>query len=221
VVITGDLTEDGVDCQFEMLAEALLEAPFAPSQITLVAGNHDAYDDGKAFSRALQGPLAPFAKTSTPGVAVDLGSVLLMPLSTSFHQPIVRASGFLGAEQIEKARSLARRVCRKKQVVFALHHAPIDPPWSCNWLEGLLDKRCFRSVFEQFANTYSLSGHTHRAATHPIGHGARVFVAPGVVDCANPVRLFEPLDHGFCALESHEGRALPLARWPAKQSMRA
>src|SRR5262245_9785616 len=41
VVITGDLTEDGTEAQFELLAEALSESKLAPERVTLVPGNHD------------------------------------------------------------------------------------------------------------------------------------------------------------------------------------
>jgi len=45
LVITGDLTEDGTDAQFELLAAALAEANVDPEHVTLVPGNHDLYAD--------------------------------------------------------------------------------------------------------------------------------------------------------------------------------
>src|SRR5262249_48748147 len=45
LVITGDLTEDGTEPQFEVLAEVLHESGIDPREITLTAGNHDAYTD--------------------------------------------------------------------------------------------------------------------------------------------------------------------------------
>src|SRR4051794_40675733 len=44
LVITGDLTEDGAPAQFEVLAEVLADSHFPAERITLVPGNHDAYD---------------------------------------------------------------------------------------------------------------------------------------------------------------------------------
>src|SRR5687768_5469477 len=65
LVITGDLTEDGVDAQFQVLADILAESRIPPSQTTLVPGNHDAYTDEGAWARALAGPLRAYAETST------------------------------------------------------------------------------------------------------------------------------------------------------------
>ena len=54
VCITGDLTEDGSDGQFEELASILAGSGLSPARVTLVPGNHDAYTypDG---TRALMG----------------------------------------------------------------------------------------------------------------------------------------------------------------------
>jgi 3',5'-cyclic AMP phosphodiesterase CpdA len=67
LVITGDLTEDGTPPQFEVLAEVLADSKIAPERITLVPGNHDAYDASGNYAAALAGPLRAFAPTSTLG----------------------------------------------------------------------------------------------------------------------------------------------------------
>src|SRR6266487_2641590 len=66
-VLSGDLTADGTPDQFEQVARVLLESRIDPAKVTLVPGNHDAYADPRAFERALEGPLRPFARGS--GVA--------------------------------------------------------------------------------------------------------------------------------------------------------
>src|SRR5688500_14328939 len=70
LLLTGDLTEDGVPEQFEVLAQLLAECAFAPEQITLVPANRGGYTGADAFERALCGPLAPWAETSRSGVAI-------------------------------------------------------------------------------------------------------------------------------------------------------
>ena len=67
VVVSGDLTEIGSPGEFECLGEALHESGIAPERITLVPGNHDLYTSADAWSRALQGPLAAFARDERPG----------------------------------------------------------------------------------------------------------------------------------------------------------
>src|SRR5512146_3191055 len=49
LVISGDLTEDGKQGQFEELARVLAESDIAPEKVTLVPGNHDAYDAPDAW----------------------------------------------------------------------------------------------------------------------------------------------------------------------------
>src|SRR5262245_38212275 len=61
LVVTGDLTEDGVPAQFELLAEVLADAEVDPERVTIVPGNHDRYADADGFERALSGPLAAYA----------------------------------------------------------------------------------------------------------------------------------------------------------------
>src|SRR5689334_5809263 len=41
LVVTGDLTEDGTEAQFEALAEVFLDSGIDPREVTLVPGNHD------------------------------------------------------------------------------------------------------------------------------------------------------------------------------------
>src|SRR5688572_2232868 len=45
VVLTGDLTEDGMPAQYELLAELLSDADLDPHRVTIVPGNHDRYAD--------------------------------------------------------------------------------------------------------------------------------------------------------------------------------
>src|SRR3954469_15113767 len=49
VLITGDLTEDGTDEQFELLGQVLGASRLRPEQITLIPGNHDAYVDADGW----------------------------------------------------------------------------------------------------------------------------------------------------------------------------
>src|SRR5205814_4842391 len=100
LVITGDLTEDGTDAQFRALAEVLAGARLDPREVTLTAGNHDAYRDTAAFDRALQGPLRAFAATSQPGAFTVLDDVVITPVSTVIAQPFTRAAGAIANEHL-------------------------------------------------------------------------------------------------------------------------
>ena len=82
VLITGDLTEDGVDAQFEVLGEALHKSRLDPDCVTLVPGNHDGYADPGAFARAMHGPLRAFRRTSGEGALSVLPGAVIAPVST-------------------------------------------------------------------------------------------------------------------------------------------
>ncbi len=80
-VLSGDLTEMGTKAQYEALAETLHDSAIEPWRITLVPGNHDAYDSPTAWRDALDGVLRPWAPTSArnAGAVVDIGRVCLLP----------------------------------------------------------------------------------------------------------------------------------------------
>jgi Icc protein len=79
-VISGDLTEMGTKAQYEVLAETLHQSDVEPWRITLVPGNHDAYDSPTAWREAIDGVLRPWAPTSArnPGAVVDIGGVCII-----------------------------------------------------------------------------------------------------------------------------------------------
>src|SRR4051794_30177276 len=108
VLITGDVTEDGHDEQFEILGELLIDSGLSPERVTLVPGNHDAYADGGSWQRAMQGPLGRFAATSTPGTPVELRDVTIVPVSTSFHQSCLRSAGAIAQAELEQLGRIAR-----------------------------------------------------------------------------------------------------------------
>jgi 3',5'-cyclic AMP phosphodiesterase CpdA len=194
VLVTGDLTEDGVAAQFEILAEVLAESRLAPSRVTLLPGNHDAYDDGAAFERALRGPLAPFAPTSTHGVPVMLRDVVILPLSTAVQQPYTRAAGVLDGRSLDAAAALAAESRRSgRAMVLAMHHAPHRRMPVMQWFDGLLQHAAVGDLLERHDHAHVLHGHLHEAADRAVRPGAkpRIFGAEAVVDGSAPLRLYE------------------------------
>lgn len=202
VVVTGDLTESGSDGQFEALALALATAAIAPERLTLVPGNHDAYTDGGAWTRALAGPLRPYAPTAAmePGKVVDLGKAVLFPMDVSFPQPIARAAGLLTETAARKldARLSDDSLAKKPQVVVQHHppHPRIIRAW--DWVDGLRGGDRMLHMLTRHRRMHVLHGHLHTAVDQP-----RVFGAPAVVedDEAQPrVRLYETRDEGIAAV---------------------
>ncbi|MBL8718276.1 MAG: metallophosphoesterase [Myxococcales bacterium] len=196
VVVTGDLTEDGIPAQFEVLAEELHAAPFAPEQITLVPGNHDGYTSGDAFENALAGPLAAFRVTSRPGTAVELKGATVVALSTTIHQHWLRAAGELGERQRRRIHDVLHARERRGATVLAMHHPPFTFGLRLGWLEGLLDLGFVRTMLRPFRSAHVLCGHVHERGDHRLGPArhARLHTAHSVAEDDRALRLYDAID---------------------------
>ncbi|MDC0745780.1 metallophosphoesterase family protein [Polyangium mundeleinium] len=194
VIITGDLTEDGVSAQFEALAEVLSESKLSPERVTLVPGNHDLYDDGRAFTRALEGPLRAYARTSRPGATTELRDVLIVPISTAVPLPVTRSSGLIEQGAVERLGKLAEDPhFAWKVVLSAQHHPPgkhVIAAW--HWIDGLQAPEAMDALLARCERLHVAHGHAHRSENRSIRAGAspRVFGAEAVVDGETTVRLY-------------------------------
>jgi 3',5'-cyclic AMP phosphodiesterase CpdA len=205
VVISGDLTEMGTEAQFAAFAEVLAASGIAPEKVTLVPGNHDAYTSGSGWSRALAGPLAPYAKSSA-GQIVDRQDVVLLPLDTSIHQNVAFSGGCLTDEAVRQvAERLDDPAFHKKTVVIVMHHPPFlhaRKVWQ--YIDGLRGAARLMDLLVRNPHVQLLHGHVHRTLDRLIGGLGkhRVFGAPATVDDAEGrprVRLYDVADG---ALES-------------------
>jgi 3',5'-cyclic AMP phosphodiesterase CpdA len=204
LLITGDLTEDGHFAQFEVLAELLHDSRISPSRITLVPGNHDAYCEGGAFADAMAGPLKAFAATSQCGTPIALRDVTLVPVSTAFHQSVLRSAGAIAKDELEGlARVVADPAFAGRPLVFAQHHPPSRhglPFW--HWIDGLIEHATLTEMFDRCPHLYVVHGHTHRAVNRSVrqGEAARIFSAKAVVECESTLRLYEASPDGLSPL---------------------
>ena len=125
-VISGDLTEMGTKAQYEVLAETLHESDVEPWRITLVPGNHDAYDSPTAWRDAIDGVLRPWAPTSArnPGAVVNIGSVCILPVNVACHQPVTRSAGHIDDAAVD---ALERRVSDPAFRHKPIAHRPAPP----------------------------------------------------------------------------------------------
>jgi len=198
LVVTGDLTEDGTDAQFEALAGLLQESRIDPSEVTLAAGNHDGYTDPSAFERALRGPLRVFAPTSRPGAITVLDEVVIVPVSTVIKQPISRSAGAIAHEHLHWVDSLATRMRgHGRALVMAQHHPPFGHTTAAvNWIDGLQNHVSATGLLQRHAELHVLHGHRHRSSDNTLSKdGApRVFGATACVDHDAPLRLYEARD---------------------------
>lgn len=181
VVVTGDLTEDGTDAQFQVLARVLRDSGVPPSRVTLVPGNHDMYADEGAWDRALSGPLARYRATSAPGGVIHLPGVVVVAVSTAFRQHFTLARGRVDPTQVDLVRRVAVEARRSgRAVVVAQHHPPLAHGVPLvHWIEGLVDHEPLLRVLEAHDHVTVLHGHTHEQADRPVRVGGvrRVFSA--------------------------------------------
>lgn len=187
IVLTGDLTEDGADAQFEMLAEALHESGVAPEQVTLLPGNHDAYADHGAFARALSGPLRAYRATSHERAMTVLPNAVIVPISTTIAgQWITRSRGAIRAEDVRRVRRIASdRISHDRAVVVAQHHPPSHHPvFAVEWLDGVANAAPLRELLYERERVHVVHGHIHRLSTkHLSGRShAQIFCAASLRD---------------------------------------
>jgi Icc protein len=198
LVVTGDLTEDGTDAQFEVLAEVLADSRLDPSEVTLAAGNHDGYCDADAFERALQGPLKPFAATSRPGAITVLDDLVIVPVSTVIKQPISRSAGVMPLEHLHWVDRVATNMKGTgRALAVAQHHPPFAHAVAAiNWIDGLQNHVSEVDLLQRHAELHVLHGRRHRSSDRAVAADstARVFGTTACVDDQRPLRLYEARD---------------------------
>jgi Icc protein len=219
LLITGDLTEDGKPEQFEVLAELLAESRIASDRITLVPGNHDAYEDGGAYAEAMAGPLKAYAPTSEIGSCLALRDATIVPVSTSFHQSCLRSAGAIAKAEMERLVEIAvDPTLRGKPLIFAQHHQPGRHYLPIlQWIDGFTDHRDLSALFERCPHLYVVHGHTHRATNRSVGRDQtpRIFSAKAVVESQMTLRLYDASPGGLSPLASDLPEAIGALALPA------
>lgn len=194
LVVTGDLTEDGTIGQFESLARVLDDSGWAPSRVTLVPGNHDVYSHPDAWRDALEGPLQRYAATSEEGAVIPLPDACVVPLSTAFHQPVLRSAGALRKKAVDALSDWAAlRSYDHQAIVLAQHHPPRGYTLSSmQWLDGLEGHEALHRVLSRHDHMHVLHGHTHESASRPIRAGGahRVFSVDSAQSSGESLRLY-------------------------------
>jgi 3',5'-cyclic-AMP phosphodiesterase len=206
LLITGDLTEDGHQEQFEVLAQLLAESRIPPERVTLVPGNHDAYIDADGFDQALRGPLRAYAATSSIAAALRFRDVTIVPVSTAFQQSPLRSAGAIASDELASLAAIVTDpALAGRPIVFAQHHPPgVAFIPLLQWLDGLTEHSALSRLFRRCPHLHVMHGHTHKCSdkTTCRGEAPRVFSARAVVDSAAPLRLYEASPQGVRPLEA-------------------
>lgn len=212
LVVSGDLTELGRDHQFEEVAEALSDCGVSPDRVTIVPGNHDRYADPRAFEKALDGPLAPWAKNASafPGKVVDLGSICLLPLDVTIAQSVARSRGVFSPAMAEALAKRLGTFRRAQRVAIVQHHPPVPRNPVVQWFHGLEGAELERPLLDERVQV--LHGHTHDASMEPLDGRPNVLLgASATVDDSDVVPRVNLYWVGDAGLEPVQTGALRAA----------
>jgi 3',5'-cyclic AMP phosphodiesterase CpdA len=172
IVVTGDLTHLGLDAEY-LKAKEFLSALGAPSEVTVIPGNHDAYV-AAALERSLSHwveyivsdkqeitegePVS--SRTLFPSLRVR-GPMALIGVSSARACSTFLAVGRIGKEQRKRLQKVLIETGRKGLFrVILIHHPPVSGV--VNWRKRLTDAEAFRAVVRQCGAELILHGHAHR-----------------------------------------------------------
>jgi len=172
IVITGDLTHIGLPREFQQ-ARQWLETLGAPTDITVVPGNHDAYVHtawDKTF--ALWTPYMASdsgLRTMTeqrpgheifPSVRVRRPAALIGLTSACPTAPFL-ATGSLGPTQLKRLDEILDQTGRQELFrILLIHHPPIAG--TVGWRKRLTDGSALSGLLAQHGVEMVLHGHAHR-----------------------------------------------------------
>lgn len=174
IAVTGDLTHLGLPAEF-LKARELLSSLGAPSKVTVIPGNHDAY-----IAAALEPGLSHWIEyivsdkqkitdgqpvssdTLFPSLRVR-GPVALIGVSTARPCSTFLAVGRIGQEQRQRLEKMLIETGHQGLFrVILIHHPPVAGV--VNWRKRLTDAEAFRAIVQQHGAELILHGHAHRLA---------------------------------------------------------
>jgi 3',5'-cyclic AMP phosphodiesterase CpdA len=173
VVVTGDITNLGLESEYEDARE-LLKDLARTVEVTVVPGNHDIYVPPISHERRFAAHFGDFLRSDLPDLAVALpagpfpcvklrGPVAIIGVSTGVPRPPFIAAGFVGEKQLDAlARVLAHPDVLRRTAVVLIHHPPVDGRHRIAQLrDGLVDAAAFRRALAPLARGLVLFGHVH------------------------------------------------------------
>jgi 3',5'-cyclic AMP phosphodiesterase CpdA len=171
VALTGDIVNVAAHDEFPAAA-AWLSAFGTPDWISFVPGNHDTYvrcDWKHGLSHIVDymtGDMRVRLTQSNPQISTPFPyvrlrkNVALIGVSTAVPQPIPRASGLVGPDQLESLSFLLGDLRERGYArVVMLHHPPL--PGLAPRNKALIDAPALRNILENQGAELVLHGHNH------------------------------------------------------------
>jgi 3',5'-cyclic AMP phosphodiesterase CpdA len=172
VVVTGDLTNVGLESEFEN-ARKWLGRIGDPERVFVIPGNHDAYvaiEPERSLAKWSEYLLSDSELAPPPASAGAVeyptvrrrGPVAFVGVCSAHPTPLFRAGGTVGAEQLDRLEAVLTEladpeVCR----VVLIHHPVTDGATSER--RSLSDAEDFRKVLRRTGADLVLHGHNHRS----------------------------------------------------------
>lgn len=193
VLLTGDLSQDGSDAAYQLLAERLrpLQAP-----IGLIPGNHD------RLERMLYNFSAPGIQV---GGVIDCGGWRVLLLDSTVRGKV---GGEFAATDLDELKQLLSY--DQRPALVCLHHQPVAI--GTGWLDtiGLDDPQQFLTILDQHPAVRGLLwGHIHQAFDGQ-RHQVKLMATPSTSIQFKPMTAdfaLDPIAPGYRWLELHpDGR---------------
>ena len=207
VMLTGDLTEDGLPAQYDLLRGLLSDSGFTPDQVTLVPGNHDTYSGPTAWNSALAGLLRAYRATSATDAVTVLDDAVLSPISTAIEsQSFMISVGAIKQRDVESAAKLAADpVCKRRTTVLAMPPPPLglsNPV--VNAIDGLHRSKPMRDLLTENASLRVVHGHIHQTFDRKIAgrDHAQILAADAIRNGGDCLRLYKAEAGGLRILPS-------------------
>lgn len=218
IAITGDLTHIGLPSEFQQ-ARQWLKTLGAPTDVTVVPGNHDAYvrapweeafalwtpymtsDLGLQFGEQQARDESFFPSVRVRGHTVLIGTTSARPSAPFF------ATGSLGAVQMARLGDLLDLTRRQGLFrILLIHHPPLAA--IVGWRKRLTDGAALINLLARHGVEMILHGHAHRSCAGHVPSAQGEIPVMGVPSAsargANPERraayhVYEvrPLSHGW------------------------
>jgi 3',5'-cyclic AMP phosphodiesterase CpdA len=207
IAVTGDLVNIALPEEY-LLAKLWLERLGTPANVTLVAGNHDAYvrrmagEPARQWAEYMQGDnqqevAFPFVRRRGP--------VAIIGLSTAVPAPWFRATGRLGSDQIARLREvLAQLGADGLFRIVALHHPPQSEPDRRS--ERLLDGNALLEAIAESGAELIIHGHEHIHSMSWFAAAGRRVPAVGVPSAsATTGGHWEPAGYNLYRIDGEPG----------------
>lgn len=221
IAVTGDLVNLALPDEYPV-ARNWLEQLGSPKDITLVAGNHDAY------LRKMEGAPQRFwgaymcgddqPESAFPFVR-KRGPLAIVGLSTAVASGPARATGKLGTEQLTQLPGILKKLGDEGAFrIVSLHHPPESEPHRKS--QRLLDGKAFIAAIAEAGADLVIHGHEHVHSVAWIdGAGRRVPVVGVPSASASPRGKWQPAGFNLYRVEGSAGAwRCEVASWSMNKS---